>query len=440
MCPKGACAVYTLGCKVSQYDGQVLREMLAAEGITPAAQDVEPSVCLVNSCAVTARAEQKCRQLVRRLARKHPGAKVIVTGCYAARAADELSSMSEVSAVIQPGDTEALRAILGIPAAVHEYSADHVLWGVANFHGHARAFLKIQDGCDGTCSYCIVPSVRPRLQSRPLTEVVDEARRLIDNGFREIVLTGVRLGKYGRNLDSGDSLADAVEAMERLDGLDRFRLSSLEPMEVSPEFLDRAAACSKLCRHLHLPLQSGSDATLARMNRPYDSSFFLDLLALVRDRLPGLAISADVIAGFPGETDSDHARTMEVCGKAGFCRMHVFPFSPRPGTKAELMQPRVLPEVIKARVADLTRLGCQTADAFRASLVGRRLRVLFERQVADPAETSVLEGYSDEYQRVRASCPADLIGRAALVVAERLDGDALIGRLCGAMTACGNPA
>jgi len=418
--------IETLGCKANLYDSQRLAETLQAIGFRQAQAGEHPALCVVNTCTVTAVADRKSRQHVARLAREHPDARLFVTGCYATAAPDELGAIPGVDGVYGREEWPALiEAANGapVPDAADMLAGD---FGICAFGGRARAFLKIQEGCDSFCSYCILPYIRGRPRSRPLREVAAEAARLAAEGFAEIVLTGIHLGLYGTDQPGRPTLADAVRAVAGTDGVARVRLSSLRPNEVDDELLD-AMAHPAVCAHLHLPLQSGDDAVLRRMNRRYTTAEFLRCVGRARERLDRPAITTDVIAGFPGESEAEFANTLATCRAARFSRLHVFPFSPRSGTPAAEMPDRPGVEAVRERSHRLRKLGSEMAAEWAAGFVGQSVRVLFEQCSA----AGQLTGYTDRYVRVAAEGDPDMIGRTATVFCAASQGASLVGRIGG---------
>jgi len=424
----------TLGCKANAYDSRRLAEALQAMGwqeCTPSADDT-PDACIVNTCTVTHVADRKSRQRLARLARRHPRARVFATGCYATAAADELRAVAGVAGVFPRDEWPALiEAVCGrsAGAAALAHCGD---FGISSFGpagsdgGRMRAFLKLQDGCDAFCAYCIIPHTRGAPRSRPVADVAAEAARLADAGCPEIVLTGIHIGFYGRDLPSRPSLADAVLAAAEAPGVERVRVSSIEATEVSDQLL-AAMAGPRVCAHLHLPLQSGDARTLARMGRRYTPEKFLACVARARARLDQPAITADVLVGFPGETDSEFRNTAALCCRAAFSRLHVFPFSARRGTPAATMPDPVPPDTAHARAAELRELGREMAEQWAQRFVGRPERVLFERRTARGA----LRGYTDRY--VPAIAEGDdarpgLLGRTVPVRGVARRGGALLVR------------
>ena len=373
----------TLGCKVNQYETQLVRETLRANGFREAADDETADLCVVNTCTVTNTGDSKSRQVIRQLARRNPGTKTIVMGCYATRDPQTVSELPNVIEVVT--DKRELPDVLG------RFGIVDMPAGISEFEGRHRAFVKVQDGCILKCSYCIIPKVRPGIRSRRPQDIEDEFRRLIDNGYREIVISGVHVGHYGidtNNLDPGakpERLWDLFLRLDRIPGDWRMRLSSIELVEFNDDFIRAARDCEHLCHQFHPALQSGSDSVLRRMKRRYRVNRFLERMEQVRELFgKATALTTDVIAGFPGETDQEFKQTMKTCRQAGFMKMHVFPFSRRDGTPAAAFPDQVHGNVIKERVRRLGELERDLALDFYNARVesGAELEVLAER-VAD---------------------------------------------------------
>ncbi len=393
----------TYGCKANQYDTQVLREALARRGWTEGDSDAE--LVVVNTCTVTAEAGRKARQLIRRLGREDPDVRIAVTGCLAESEPEILRELPAVEWVLGNGEAKRpanfLRHIgeevdpeeLGIPS------------GITEFAGHTRAFLKIQDGCDMACAFCIIPTVRGKSRSRPIPELVAEVERLVSSGHVEVVLCGIHIGHWGRDLGLG--IADLVRALSEAEPCDadgrsldfRLRLSSIEATEVTPELLALLADHpERIAPHLHMPLQSGDDGVLAAMNRWYDTATYLRACDEIRDALDRPAFTADVIVGFPGEDDAAFENTLEAVRAVGFARIHVFPFSARPGTAAADLGGAPRPEAVRERRAALSEAAAEIGAEFRRSLDGARETVVLEGTV----------GLSGRYQRVVVPMGDDL--------------------------------
>jgi threonylcarbamoyladenosine tRNA methylthiotransferase MtaB len=418
------CRLVTLGCKVNQYETQYARETLEANGYVEAADGQAPDLCVVNTCTVTGEGDAKSRQLVRRLHQAHPGAAIVVMGCYATRDPDAVGRLPGVVKVIT--DKQRLveeLAPFGVTAAPA---------GISRFDDHQRAFVKVQDGCLLNCSYCIIPQVRPTVRSRRPEEIEEEVLRLIADGHQEIVLTGIHLGHYGIDLcrgrprDQWMRLSHLLQRLACLPGDFRLRLSSLEAAEARDDLVGVLAREPRVCPHLHLCLQSGSDLVLAAMKRRYRSAGFLERCRRIRAALDAPALTTDVIVGFPGETDADFEATCRVIRAAGFCRIHVFSYSPRQSTAAAAWGDSVPPRVKAERRERLREIERELADAYLRGLVGRRLDVLVEG--ADPQRPGHAQGTS--CRSVTVSFPGHapaLVRRRVPVRAVAVAGGVLLG-------------
>ncbi|HUT10351.1 MAG TPA: tRNA (N(6)-L-threonylcarbamoyladenosine(37)-C(2))-methylthiotransferase MtaB [Thermoguttaceae bacterium] len=399
----------TLGCKVNQYETEFLRQGLLRLGYRQAVDGEGADLCVVNTCTVTSLAEAKSRKAIRQLARKHPTAEIIVMGCYATRAAEEVAAMPGVIDVVT--DKRQLPDLLGRLGLVDVPS------GISTFGHRHRAYVKVQDGCRMECSYCIIPTVRPVLTSRPIDQVLEEIGRLVGHGHREIVLTGIHLGHYGVDVPEKQlDLAALVRRIARLDGEFRVRISSIEAAEVTPELIAAIADHSdRVCPHLHISMQSGSDAVLRRMRRRWPSGRFAERCRQVREALDNPALTTDVIVGFPGESDEDFAATCQAVKDVGFSKLHVFRFSPRQGTPAADM-PGQVPEAIKRQRAEaLSELGERLRQRYFESLCGRQLQVLVETRLE--GRPGWLLGTSERYTPVELRGEDDLIGRLVRITA-----------------------
>jgi threonylcarbamoyladenosine tRNA methylthiotransferase MtaB len=367
----------TLGCKVNQYETELVREGLSRAGYRDAGDGEAADLCVVNTCTVTSEGDSKSRHAIRKLARENPDARIVVMGCYATRAPEELAKLPNVAEVVT--DKREIPDLLG------RFGVIDIPTGISRFGNRHRAFVKIQDGCLLRCSYCIIPYVRPHVSSRPLSHVLDEVRRLVENGYREIVLTGVHLGHYGvegnwnKPREEWLRLSKLVRAIARLPGDFRVRLSSIEATEVTRELIDvMAEHPQRIAPHLHICLQSGSDSVLRRMRRRWSSRMFIDRCRLVRERLDNPAITTDIIVGFPGETEADFEATCRVSRECGFSKIHIFPFSTRKGTPAAEMSEVVSPVVKSERHERLAAVESELRTTYSRSLIGRRLTVLVE--------------------------------------------------------------
>ena len=396
-------AFHTLGCKVNQYDTQAMRERFLDAGYQETAFDGAADVYVINTCTVTGTGDKKSMQLIRRCARENPQAAIVVTGCLAQRAADtlRLPGVRLVLGTQRRGEVvelleKALRQDKTLIAVEGLHSAPFEKLTVHAHEGHTRATMKIQEGCDRYCTYCIIPSVRGPIRSRPLEEIRAEAESLAAAGFREAVLTGIHLTSYGRDFRDGTTLIDAIAAVHAVEGIVRIRIGSLEPVIVTEEFVGRLKAYTKVCPQFHLALQSGSDTVLRRMRRRYTSAEFLHACALLRAAYPDCALTTDVMTGFPGETEEEFAQTVETVRAAAFSRMHVFPYSEREGTVAAAMEGSVPRAVREARARKLIAIGREMESAYEQRMIGTVQSVLLEEREEDGRTV----GYTDSYIRV----------------------------------------
>ncbi len=416
----------TLGCKVNQYETELVREGLVRGGYRDAEVAETADVCVVNTCTVTNEGDSKSRQAIRRLAKDNPSSRIVVMGCYATRAPDELKQLPNVSEVVT--DKREIPDLLGRMGVID------IPDGISRFGDRHRAYVKVQDGCLLRCSFCIIPYVRPEMYSRASGEIVEEVRRLAENGFREIVLTGIHLGHYGVDLNKGKPkaewvrLAQLMEKLSRIDADFRIRLSSIEATEVTRELIEVMARYpDKICPHLHISMQSGSDSVLRRMRRRWGSQRFVDRCKLLQDSLDKPAISTDIIVGFPGETEAEFQETCQVSEKVGFSKIHIFPFSPRRGTPAAEMPDQVPGDVKADRRARLAEVEDRTREMYFHGLVGDTLDVLIEAE--DRHNSQFATGTSCRYAQVFCDRSQVEIGQRYQVQIDRADPHALFGSL-----------
>ncbi|MCA9004007.1 MAG: tRNA (N(6)-L-threonylcarbamoyladenosine(37)-C(2))-methylthiotransferase MtaB [Planctomycetaceae bacterium] len=372
------CQLVTLGCKVNQYETQLVKEALEKNGYREAEETETADLCVVNTCTVTATGDSKGRKLIRNLAKKNPGTKILVMGCYATRDPKTVSKL--------PGVFEVVTDKRELPDILERHGIVDMPTGISEFEGRKRAYVKVQDGCILRCTYCIIPSVRPGLQSRSPEDIEAEVRRLVENGFKEIVLTGIHVGHFGVDTTRGKSgkppfrLWHLFRKLDQIPGDWRMRLSSVETAEINDDFISAAADCEHLCPQFHPSLQSGSDTVLRRMKRRYHVSRFLEKLQRMRERLNHPSFTTDVIVGFPGETDEEFAETMQACEEAAFMKIHIFPFSARKGTPAATYENQVSPEIRQERCTQLSDLERSLAQKFYHTLIDRKLEVMIERE------------------------------------------------------------
>ena len=397
----------TLGCRVNQYETQLVKEALEQIGYREADGEEAADLCVVNTCTVTNNADSRSRQVIRQLAKKNPGTRTLVMGCYATRDPEAIAKLPTVFQVVtdkrELPDVLAREGVYDMPV------------GISRFEGRKRAYVKVQDGCILKCTYCIIPQVRPGLRTRSADDIEDEVRRLIDAGYQEIVLTGIHVGHYGVDATRGRSglppfrLWHLFRRLDRIPGNWRMRLSSVEAGEINEEFIQSAADCEHLCPQFHPALQSGSEAVLRRMRRRYSVARFLEKLERMREMLDYPAFSTDVIVGFPGETETEFEETLETCRQAGFMKIHVFPFSPRQGTPAADFPDQVHGEVKNQRVRRLEQLERELAQQYYAQLVGRELEVMVEG--SSPTREGWVAGTDRRYVPVELPGTSDDEGR-----------------------------
>ncbi|MBP1697054.1 MAG: miaB [Deltaproteobacteria bacterium] len=397
-------SIATLGCKVNQFESEALIDALEQRGYAVVPFEEGADITIVNTCTVTHRADFQSRQMVRRATRSNPNSLVIVTGCYSQVEADTLLTMKGVHYLVGNGEKSRIPDYLPsmqqgkFPRMqVGDIQKERLFSEIPlhSFHRHTRAFLKIQDGCDAYCSYCIVPHARGRSRSLPPERVVQNLKVLKEKGFKEVVLTGIHLGVYGRDLNPPFSLENLLRQLEKEETPDRIRLSSIEPGDFSPELTSGLAQSYKICPHLHIPIQSGDDDVLKKMNRDYDRSFLSDLVRELHRRISNLSIGADVIVGFPGETEERFKHTYELVESLPFSYLHVFPFSKRKGTPAFQFPQRVNEEEIKKRAETMRELGKQKRQAFYRQYLHQELSVLVEDR--KEKETGRRKGLSRNY-------------------------------------------
>jgi threonylcarbamoyladenosine tRNA methylthiotransferase MtaB len=411
----------TLGCKVNQYETEYVRQGLLRAGFHEAAAEEPADLCIVNTCTVTLESDYKSRKIIRALSRENPRTEIIVMGCYAARAPEELARLPRVIHVMTDK-----RRLAHLVAQLGRIDAPE---GISSFDRLHRAYVKVQDGCTMGCAYCIVPKVRPTLLSRPVEQVVEEVRRLVEAGHCEVVLTGIHLGFYGAEFPhSGNGRTDLAALGRRIlsvQGEFRVRLSSLEAAEVGPDLLDLMAAHpDRICPHLHIPLQSGSDGVLARMRRRWTVRQFVARCDEIRRRLDEPALTTDVIVGFPGESEADFEASCRVVREVGFSRVHVFRFSAREGTEAAGLPDQLPPPVKRRRAEALVAIARELRLGFARKLVGKGLQVVGE--AVAPDRPGMLSGTADRYVTVQFPAGVEMMGWIVRVTADRVREDGVL--------------
>lgn len=421
----------TLGCKVNQYETVGLHELFLSQDYTVTNEVSKADVVVINSCSVTAESDRKTRQLVRRCRRTSPNTVLVLAGCMAQVATDLLTALPEVDLVV--GNRELGR----VPRLVETFLQDKIRRNcvlahtenetyqtpcITTFPERTRAYMKIEDGCDRYCSYCIIPFARGHVRSRNLSDILKEAEQLAASGYNEIVLVGINLSAYGHAQDF--DLCDAVKAVCRVEGIRRVRLGSLEPDHITDEMLKKLSAEEKFCPQFHLSLQSGCDETLKRMNRHYDSAFYLDLVERIRAVFPEASITTDVMVGFAGETEEEFNQSYNFVEKIGFAKAHVFVYSKRQGTFAATLKNQVEPSVAEERSRKMIALRNRLEEEFYQKQCSKVFPVLFET-----AENGLQEGFTPNYTRVRVETNEALTGQIKNVFIEDVDNGICIGRL-----------
>jgi threonylcarbamoyladenosine tRNA methylthiotransferase MtaB len=396
--------VTTLGCKVNRYESEAISEQLVDKGWRPADQGARADLCMINTCTVTGKAAMQSRQAARRLIREHPGALVLVTGCYAQVAPEVFASMAGVHHVMGTSFKDQIprladpgKACSPARVLVEDLSAPRPFQDLplTGFGSRTRPFLKIQDGCDSFCSYCIIPYARGRSRSLAPDMVLERIGAFKESGYPEVVLCGIHIGQYGQDLIPQTSLVALLRSMESSQRVRRLRLSSIEPGEVSEEMISHLASSEHLCRHLHIPLQSGDDDVLKEMDRPYGARQYKDLILSIVHQVRDVAVGVDVLAGFPGETEKAFDNTCGLIEALPVAYLHVFPFSPQKGTRAEGLRDRVPPERIKQRCQYLRELGQAKRMAFYKRFIGSTQEVLIEGKRERAA--GHLKGFTGNY-------------------------------------------
>ena len=415
-------AIETHGCKLNQADSLQLAYQFESAGCTVVDDQAQPDIYIVNTCTVTHIADRKGRQALRSARRRNPTATIVATGCYPERAIDELKAMGEVDLVLGNMDKQSL--------VHHVLSLDAPNWVQASnpeplvAFGRTRSMVKIQEGCDQVCAYCIVPKVRGREVSIPPDEITSLIKRHVDKGAKEIVLTGTQLGTYGFEYDHKTNLSALIRRILREGEMSRLRISSLQPQEIDSELL-QLWDDDRLAPHFHIPLQSGSDQTLQTMRRRYTSQLYSKVLRWIRESVPNVSITTDVIVGFPGETDEQFQETYSLCHASEFASIHVFPYSARPGTSAAHFPLHVDPETKATRVQELLKLTEDHSHKFRTKMLNTAKHVLLERKRSDGNWV----GLTDNYVKVGVSAGKDLTNQFQYINLLKVENDLVIGEL-----------
>lgn len=409
-------AFYTLGCKVNQYETEAMLELFEKDGYEQVNSEEYADVYVINTCTVTHMSDRKSRQYIRRVKKKNSDAIIAVVGCYSQVSPEEILDIEEVNLVMGTNDRRKIvEEIKKIDASKKVSTVDDIMKvkafeeiEISQTNGKTRAFMKIQDGCDRFCTYCIIPYARGRVRSRDIDSIVDEVKKLANNGYKEVVLTGIHVASYGKDLKDKDiKLLDVIKQINEIDKIERIRLSSVEPILFTDEFVNEVLKMDKVCPHYHLSLQSGCDETLKRMNRRYTTSEYKTIVDRLRSKMPNVAITTDVIVGFPGETNDEFKETYEFLKEIELSQMHIFKYSPRKGTPAATMENQVDPQMKHFRSEQLLNLSKVNFNKFANKFIGSELDVLFEQNI----EGNKFEGLTSNYIRVVVESDKNIQGQ-----------------------------
>lgn len=397
---------YTFGCKVNQYETENIRQLFEKSGHETSESFTDAQVCIINTCTVTSSADSKVMKLIRRIRKENPGCILVMTGCFPQAFSKEAKNITECDIITGASEKRLIPRLLNEFIAsgkrivrISPHRPGEAFEDMANSEvtSKTRAYIKIQDGCDRYCSYCIIPFARGQIRSKPLSRLKEEIAALAVGGHKEVILVGINLCRYGADLPGEVTLADAVDIACGENSIERVRLGSLEPEMISDEVIERLAGQEKLCPQFHLSLQSGCDKTLKEMNRKYTSSEYLSLCEKLRKNFPGCAITTDIMVGFPGETDEDLKQSLEFVRTVGFARAHIFPYSPREGTKAASRPDQVSGTVKEQRAALMKQVCDRSEEEFLKSMVGKTVKVLFEKENSPDFH----QGYSENYTYIK---------------------------------------
>ena len=433
----------TLGCKVNQYETNAMAQKFLEKGyqiieeITPENEDIKPDICIINTCTVTNMSDRKSRQMLRRMKEKNPETIVVAVGCYAQVAKEELAKIPEIDLVL--GNNEKVEVVKYVEEYINNninnvelddvmYSKEFSDFGDVTYTEKTRAVIKIQDGCDRFCSYCIIPYARGRVRSRKPESIISEITQIASKGIKEVVITGIHIASYGKDFTmSKDSkltnyrLIDLLEEINGIQGIQRIRLGSIEPLLITVEFVERLKKLEKICHHFHLSLQSGCDETLKRMNRRYTTEQFKEIVRLLRNAYSDVNLTTDIIVGFPGETDEEFNKTYQFLKEIKFYKMHVFKYSPRKGTKAAVMLNQINGDIKEERSKKLIELSDRNEIEYNNSYIGKNVEVLFEEE-----KDGMYKGHTQNYIMVYCQSKENLDNKIMDVVCEKAEKEHII--------------
>lgn len=429
----GTVAFMTLGCKVNQDETDSIMELFQQKGYEAVDFADQADIYVINTCTVTQVGSKKSRQMIRRAHRLNPTALVVVTGCYSQTASEEVAKIPGVGLIVGNNQKHNIMSLIEdrltqhsdkvVVGARHELNEFHSL-PLATQRQRHRATLKIQEGCDNFCTYCIVPYARGPIRSKPLSEVITDCEELVKKGYKEVVLTGIHLGSYGRDLENQVSLSDVINSLDTIVGLDRVRLSSVEPTDFDTNLISAIKSSRNICNHFHVPLQSGCDKILDLMGRKYTTDYYLQVITNLRTLKEDVAITTDIMVGFPGETQTDFDITMDFVKKAQFSGMHVFKYSVREGTPASNYKEQLPNSIKEQRSSELLNLGLKLKKEFNNKFIGKTLDVLFEKTHEDK-----IEGHTSNYIEVEVSADQELLGCINAVEIIHTSGEKAVGKI-----------
>ena len=425
-------SMFTLGCKVNQYETQAMEKMFEDKGYSIVKDDEFSDIYVINTCTVTNLSDRKSRQFIRRAKKTNKDSIVVVVGCYSQVAPEEVEKIEGVDVIIGTSDRNRIVELceqakaeskqLNIVRNIRTYDEFEEI-NVDDIKSMTRAYIKIQDGCNQFCSYCIIPYARGPIRSRKIYDIIEETKKLAASGFKEVILTGIHIASYGKDIASL-SLADVIEEISRVDGIERIRLSSVEPNLITEDFMKVIVDSKKVCDHFHLSMQSGCDRVLKMMNRKYSSSEYREKVEIIRKYMPSAGITTDVIVGFPGETEEDFEETYNFVKDIGFSRIHVFKYSPREGTPASRYENQIHGATKNYRSERLIKLGDNLMRDFSSRYIAKNLEVLFEEEKA-----GYHEGYTSNYIRVKAFSDKNLVGQVVKLDIVNYENDYLVGEI-----------
>ena len=413
-------AFYTLGCKVNQYETEAILEMFEKDGYEQVGSEDYADVYVINTCTVTHMSDRKSRQYIRRMKKKNPNAIIAVVGCYSQVSPEEILEIEEVNLVMGTNErrtiVDEIKKLEVVEGDKKASTVDDIMKvrafeeiEISQSNGRTRAFMKIQDGCDRFCTYCIIPYARGgKVRSRDMESIVNEAKTLAENGYEEVVLTGIHVASYGKDLrEDNVNLLDVIKKINEIDGIKRIRTSSVEPILFTDEFVSEVSKMEKVMPHYHLSLQSGCDETLKRMNRRYTTAEYKEIVDKLRKEIPNVAITTDVIVGFPGETEEEFEQTYNFLKEIELSQMHIFKYSPRKGTKAADMENQVSPQIKHERSEKLLQLNKENFEKFASKMIGKEFEVLFEQEVGE----NRYEGLTPNYLKTFVNFNEDICGK-----------------------------